>query len=225
MRKVLGLYQTSVGKKVVMAVSGILLYGFVVVHMIGNLKVYYGREKYNAYAEFLRSIGYPALGHEQALWIFRIVLIAAVGVHLLAATQLTLRSWAARPAGYRRRDDLSFSYASRTMRWGGVIVALFVIYHLLHLTFGTVHPHFEPGDVYANVVSGFRVWPVAVAYILCMIPLGWHMYHGLWSLTQTLAIENPVVKRWRRPVAAVIAVVTIAGNISIPLAVLTGIVH
>jgi succinate dehydrogenase / fumarate reductase cytochrome b subunit len=225
LRRVFKLYRSTVGKKIVMAVTGFVLYGFVFVHMIGNLKIYQGPHKFNAYAEFLREVGSPALGHEQALWIFRVVLLVAVGLHIWSATALTLTSWQARGTAYKKKESLVFSYASRTMRWGGVIVAAFVIYHLLHLTVGSVHPEFEHGSAYDNVVLGFQVWPIAVLYMLCMLPLGLHMYHGLWSMTQTLGIENSWVKKWRRPVAAVIALLVVLGNLSIPLLVLTGIVR
>jgi succinate dehydrogenase / fumarate reductase cytochrome b subunit len=222
---VFSLYESTVGKKVTMAATGILLVGFVVVHMLGNLKIYQGPEKFDAYAEFLRELGHPVLGHGQLLWILRLGLLAAVGVHLLAATQLTLLGWRARTTRYARNESLCFSYASRTMRWGGVIVAGFVVYHLLHLTVGSVHPEFEHGSVYHNVVSGFRVWPVSVAYVLCMFPIGLHLYHGLWSLTQTLGIEHPGVRQWRRPLAAAVAIAVALGNISIPVCVLAGLVR
>jgi len=224
MRNAVGLYRTSIGKKILMAGTGILLFLFVLVHMIGNLKIYQGPEKFNAYAEFLREAGYPALGHGQLLWIFRIVLLAAVGVHFVSALQLWLQSRRARPVGYRQFEDQSFSYASRTMRWGGVIIGAFVVYHLLHLTTGTVHPEFEPGSVYRNVVSGFSAWPVSLAYVLAMLPLGLHIYHGLWSGTQTLAVQNPRILLFRRAVAATVAGLIVVGNISIPLSILAGLV-
>ncbi len=223
MRRALGLYGSTVGKKIVMALSGIVLYGFVVVHMIGNLKLYQGAEKFDAYAHFLRTVGSPALGEGQALWIFRIVLLAALGVHIAAATQLTFLSWSARGTGYKVKKDLSFDYASRTMRWGGVVLLAFVVYHLLHLTLGTAHPDFRD-SAFHNVVSGFRQWPVSIAYVVAMIPLALHLYHGLWSATQTLAVTNPRVEPWRRPVSAGVALVVAAGNVSFPLAVLAGIV-
>jgi succinate dehydrogenase / fumarate reductase cytochrome b subunit len=223
MRSVIGLYSNSVGKKILMAVTGIVLFGFVFVHMIGNLKIFQGPEKYDAYAHFLRTVGAPALGEGQALWIFRIVLLAAVGVHILAAAELTLRSWRARGTPYKVKKDLSFDYASRTMRWGGVILAAFVLYHLMHLTLGTAHHDFSD-SVYRNVVSGFQRWPVSLAYIVAMVPLALHVYHGLWSATQTLALDNPRLEPWRRPVAAGVALVLAAGNISMPVAVMAGIV-
>jgi succinate dehydrogenase / fumarate reductase cytochrome b subunit len=225
MRRALHLYQSSVGKKILMASTGIVLVLFVLVHMIGNLKIYQGAAKYDAYAEFLREVGYPALGHGQMLWIARIVLLLCVGIHIYAAAELYFRSKKARRIGYKKFDDLSFSYASRTMRWGGVVVLAFVVYHLLHLTLGTVHPDFVAGSAYRNVVTGFKVWPVSVAYILAMIPLGLHIYHGLWSTTQTLAIQGAQVQTWRRPFAALVASVIVIGNVSIPLAVLGGLVR
>ena len=225
MRKVASLYDSSVGKKLAMALTGVVLFGFVVAHMIGNLKVFQGAEKFDAYARFLRDVGSPALGHGQLLWIVRLGLLAAVLVHIVAATQLTIRSTRARRTGYKHNKDLSFSYASRTMRWGGVIVLAFVVYHLMHLTWGNAHPQFSHESVYANVVSGFRVWWVALAYALAQLPLGLHIYHGLWSATQTLAVRNPTVHRWRRLAAGGIAGAIVVGNISIPLAVLAGVVR
>jgi succinate dehydrogenase cytochrome b subunit len=220
-----GLTRSTIGRKIAMAASGVLLYGFVVVHMIGNLKVYAGPEMYNHYAKFLREIGSGAFGEGGVLWISRVVLLLAVGIHIVTATQLYAISRAARGSRYAKTQDLSFSYASRTMRWGGVIIAGFVVYHILHLTTGTAHPDFVPGDVYHNFVAGFSVWWVSAIYIATMIPLGFHMYHGLWSMTQTLGCENAHVLRWRRPVAAVLAGVVVAGNISFPLAVMAGLVR
>ena len=222
MRRALTLYQTSVGKKVAMAASGLVLFGFVLAHMVGNLKIYQGAEKYDAYADFLRAAGSPLFGHNQLLWIARVVLLACVGIHIAAATELWARARRARGGRYEKFEDLSFSYASRTMRWGGVIVLAFIVYHLLHLTVGSVHPDFVAGSVYANVVSGFRRWPVSLAYVVAMIPLGLHIYHGLWSGTQTLALRNSRVLRWRRGFAATVAALIVLGNVSIPVAVLAG---
>jgi len=218
----LALYRSTVGKKVLMASTGVVLFLFVLVHMIGNLKIYQGQKKYDAYAEFLREVGHPVLGHGEMLWIARIVLLLCLGVHVVAMLQLYLRSRAARDVGYTKFDDLSFSYASRTMRWGGLAVLAFVVYHLLDLTLGTVHPGFQSGSPYANVVSGFRLWPVSAVYVLAMIPLGLHIYHGLWSTTQTLGAEGRRTRMWRRPVAALLASVIVVGNVSIPVAVLLG---
>jgi len=225
MRRVTSLYQTSIGKKISMACTGLVLFGFAFVHMIGNMKIYFGPEKFDSYAKFLREFGYPVLGHEQFLWIARIFLLGCVLLHILAATQLTLMSWSARPTKNKRKNDISFTYASRTMRYGGVIVALFVIYHIMHLTVGSAHPDFVVHAAYHNVVTGFQVWWVSLGYMVAMVFLGLHLYHGLWSMTQTFGFENPKILKCRRPVAAALAVIVALGNISIPLAVLAGIVR
>jgi len=225
MRRVMNLYQSSVGKKIVMAVTGALLFLFVLAHMLGNLKIYMGEKAFDAYAEFLREVGHPVFPHGALLWIFRLVLLAAAILHLVSATQLYLMSKRARRLGYKLQEDLSFSYASRTMRWGGVILFAFVVYHVMHLTLGSVHPDFHDGKAFENVVLGFRVWPVSAAYILCMLPLGLHIYHGLWSATQTLALQHHTIKKWRRPFAAGVAGLIVAANISIPVSVLTGLVR
>jgi succinate dehydrogenase / fumarate reductase cytochrome b subunit len=225
MRRVTSLYSSSIGKKVSMALTGLVLFGFVFVHMIGNLKLYQGAEKFDSYAKFLREFGYPALGHGQFLWIARIVLLGCVALHALAAWQVTRVSRTARSVDNRKEHDLSFSYASRFMRWGGVILAAFVVYHILHLTVGVAHQDFSHESAYRNVVSAFRIWPVSLAYLVAMVPLGMHIYHGLWSSTQTLALTNPKIVKWRRPVAAVAATVVTLGNISSPLAVLAGLVR
>jgi malate dehydrogenase len=146
-------------------------------------------------------------------------------IHIGAAVSLVRQSQAARGRGYRQYDGgLVFSYASRTMVWGGIIILAFVIYHLLHLTFGTVHPDFVPHNAYHNFIIGFQMWPVSLFYILAMIPLGLHMYHGLWSALQTLGANNPRYNGWRRPLAMAIAIIVVIGNISFPVAVLTGII-
>ncbi len=214
--------RTTVGKKLVMALSGLALFGFVVAHMAGNLKIFLGPDKFNDYAHFLREVGSHAFGESGLLWIARVGLLAALGAHVVSAVQVAAQSGRARPVAYKRGNDLSFSYASRTMRWGGVILLAFVIYHLLHLTFGKVHPDFDVASAYANVVSGFQVWWVVGFYILAMVSLGLHLYHGLWSATQTLALRWPVVTRFRRPVALAIAIGITFGYLSVPLAVLAG---
>ena len=158
------------------------------------------------------------------LWLVRIVLLAAVLLHVVAAVQLTVQSRKARRSGYRKFDSLAFSYASRTMVWGGVIILAFVVYHLMHFTFGNAHPDFIPGDAFHNLVVGFRIWPVSVAYIVAMIPLGLHLYHGLWSAFQTVGANNPRYNRVRRPLALGTAAVIVLANISFPIAVLAGVV-
>jgi succinate dehydrogenase / fumarate reductase cytochrome b subunit len=225
MQQALKLSDTTVGKKILMAVTGVVYVGFVIAHMVGNLKVYQGAEHFNQYAEGLRTVGAPFFGHGQLLWIARIILIISIFIHITMAAQLTLRSRAARKVGYTRYDSLVFSYASRTMLWGGIVILLFIIYHLLHFTFGTVHPNFIPGDAYHNFVTGFQQWPVSIVYIAAMIPLGLHLYHGVWSAFQTLGANNPRYNRYRRPLAAAIALVVVLANISFPLAVLAGVLR
>jgi len=209
---------STIGRKAVMAVTGLLLFGFVLVHLVGNLTLYIGPEAINAYGAFLRT-----LLHGSALWIARAVLLTAVVLHIWSATSLTLDSWAARPKGYKRWTAKDSTYASRTMRWGGVILLAFIVFHLLHFTLGTVHPDFRPGDVYHNVVAGFRVWQVSVFYIVAMVLLALHLDHGAWSMCQTLGLtSHPRYKRWARGAALLFAVVVGVGNCSFPIAVLAG---
>ena len=223
----LSFYRSDVGKKAVMAVTGIMLFGFVLGHMAGNMKLYLGAENLNHYAEWLREIGQPLLPHGGLLWIARVVLVVAVGLHIQSAVLLTMKSRRARPQDYKNRNTVQATYASRTVRWGGVIIALFVVYHLAHFTFGPAWAHhdFIPGDVYHNVVAGFSVWWVSAFYIVANLALGLHLYHGLWSMFQSLGwytAANP--HDWRRRFAQVFAIVIVAGNISFPLAVLSGLV-
>jgi len=210
---------STIGRKVVMAVSGIVLVGFVFVHMLGNLLLYAGPDAINAYGRELRE-----LLHGAGLWVARAVLLAAVVAHIWAAWSLTLENRAARPVAYRQWKAKDSTYASRTMRWSGVIVLAFIVYHLLHFTFGTVHPDFIEGDVYHNLVAGFRVWPASLFYIVAMVLLGFHLHHGVWSMLQTLGLSHPGYRARARAFAAAFAVVLVLGNISFPLAVLFGIV-
>lgn len=224
MRRVYSLYSTSVGKKFTMAVSGAIFVLFVIVHMFGNLKVYLGPEAFNHYAEGLRSFGEPFLGHEWFLWAFRAGLIGFLLIHTIAAWQTSRQSWAARGEKYRKKENLVFNYASRTMRWGGVVLLLFVLYHLLHLTTGTLHPDFVQGDAYHNFVTGFRSLPVVAVYSAGMIALGLHLYHGTWSAFHTLGFDGPRVRKWREPFALGVALIVVLPNLSFPVAVLTGVI-
>jgi succinate dehydrogenase / fumarate reductase cytochrome b subunit len=225
---VLTIWSTSVGKKAVMAVTGIILVGFVIGHMLGNLKIFQGEAKFNAYALWLREMGSPLFGHEQALWLVRLILLGATVLHIVAAVQLTQQSYSARPVGYGRRDAIVSTYASRTMRWGGAILLLFVVYHLLHFTFGVVG--YAPGDfrplsAYRNVVTGFQVWYVSAFYIIAMVALGLHMYHGVWSMFQTLGMNSLRTDSFYRVLAVIASLAVALGNISVPLAVLAGVVR
>lgn len=212
------------GKKVLMAVTGVMLFGFVLGHMLGNLKLYQGQEKLNKYAEWLREIGDPALPYGSVLWIARIVLLVAVAIHIDAAVKLTLRNRRARPTSYSARNYAAADYAARTMRYSGVIIVAFIVYHILHLTFGVTHPEFDGHNVYGNVVAGFQIWWVAAAYMVANLLLGLHLYHGLWSMFQTLGLNSPQGDSLRRAFAVGFAALVTLGNLSFPIAVLTGIV-
>lgn len=218
-------FRSAIGKKVVMALSGIILFGFVFAHLLGNLKLYLGSESMNHYGEWLREIGSPALPPSGLLWILRIGLLVATILHIGSAWSLTMMNRRARPIAYSHREFVQASYASRTMRWGGVIVLLFVIYHLMHLTWGNSGLPFEHGKPYENVVRGFSVWWVSAFYILAQIALGLHLYHGLWSMFQSMGWNHPKFNRWRRYFATAFAWLITAGNISFPLAVLLGVVR
>ena len=221
---ILELYRSAMAKKAIMAVTGIILFGFVLGHMVGNLKLFLGPEKINTYAAGLREIGVPILGHGDLLWLVRGSLLVAVALHMLAAWQLTVINHKARPIAYTRQKPQAASYASRTMRFGGVIILLFVVYHLLHLTVGSVHVDFRHGDVYHNLIVAFQNPLVAGFYILAVTTLGFHLHHGLWSLFQSLGWSGSRLDVFRRRFAAVFAVVVTAGFISVPVAILTGVI-
>jgi succinate dehydrogenase / fumarate reductase cytochrome b subunit len=220
----MSLWRSTIGKKYVMAISGLIWFGYLILHLWGNLKIYAGAQLLNEYAGFLRTVGEPFFGNSQLLWLVRIVLIPAFVLHVWAAVQLTTRDRASRPRGYSMRKNLESTLASRTMLWGGLFVLLFVIYHLLDFTYGTVNPSYEDGNIYHNIVASFRVWPVAVFYILAMLAVGLHLFHGVWSLFQTLGWNAARSNRLIRNFATFCAVVLTVGNISIPVAVLTGVV-
>ena len=220
-------YRSALGKKAVMAVTGVLLFGWIFAHMVGNLKLFLGAEHLNEYAHWLRTMGAPVAPNSAILWIVRAVMLVVIWLHIQAATQLTLMNWAARPTDYRERGYEAATYAARTMRWGGVIILLFVIYHLLHLTFGVhVAPgQFIEGDVYHNVVAGFQVWWVAAIYIIANLALGLHLFHGLHAMFESLGLNNPRFNAWRRYFATAFALIITAGNVSMPVAVLAGLIH
>lgn len=210
-------WQTTVGKKAVMAVTGVVLFGYVVGHLLGNLQIYEGPEKLNHYAATLKSM--PLL-----LWGVRTLLLVSVVLHIWSSFQLWLLQREARPVGYVKKVNLNSTYASRVMYWSGPIVLAFLIFHLLHFTFGTVHPGgpFDEHNVYQNVVTGFQVWPVSLFYIIAMVMLCYHLYHGLWSMFQSLGFSHPVYTPWLQLFAKVFAILIAVGNISIPVAVLAG---
>lgn len=214
-----GFWASTVGKKIVMAVTGVILFGFVIAHLAGNLQIFEGPAKINAYGAFLHNIG-------ELLWPARIILLICVTLHIVATVQLALRKKAARPVGYSRKQAIASSYASRTMYWSGPIVLAFIIFHLLHLTAGYIHPGaaYLEGDVYHNVVSGFQVWWVSLSYIVAVSLLGLHLRHGLWSMFQTVGIHQPLYTAVFKKAAFVIALLIVLGYISIPISVLLGLV-
>jgi succinate dehydrogenase / fumarate reductase, cytochrome b subunit len=226
----LDLYSTAVGKKYVMAITGIIGIGFIISHMIGNLKMYLGKEEDGVYAidhygEFLRELLVPLLPHGYALWGLRLVLIGAILLHLHAAYSLTMLNKHARPVKYQSpRDYVAANFASRTMRYTGVIVLLFIVWHLLDLTWGTANPDFVHGEVYNNVDASLSRIPVALLYIVANIALGTHLFHGIWSLFQSMGWSNPRFNKWRRQAALGIATLVVVGNVSFPIAVLAGVV-
>ncbi|MGZ4712853.1 MAG: succinate dehydrogenase cytochrome b subunit [Acidimicrobiia bacterium] len=218
-------WQSAVGKKWVMAVTGIMLLGFVLFHMLGNLKLYLGASHLNEYAEWLRTIGEPFAPRGVFLWILRVGLIAAFFLHIVSAAQLTRMNQRSRPVKYQSpRDYVAADFASRTMRWTGVIVGLFVIFHLMDLTWGTANPDWVRGHVYGNVVHSFQRVPVAIVYMLANLALAIHIYHGAWSMFQSLGINNPKYNGARRKFAIGFAVLIGVANISFPLMVVTGVV-
>jgi succinate dehydrogenase / fumarate reductase cytochrome b subunit len=229
----LDLYSTAVGKKYAMALSGLALLGFVIAHMIGNLKMYLGGEDFNHYAEFLRELLVPLLPRTVALWLLRLGLLGAVFLHIHAAVSLTRLNHSARSVKYQSpRDYEVATFASRTMRWTGFIVFLFVWWHLADLTWGFANNvgvdaadgEFVRGDAYGNVVRSFERVPVSVLYIVANIALGIHLFHGVWSLFQSMGWNNPHFKKWRKNIAIAVATLVVVGNVSFPIAVLAGIV-
>jgi len=218
------LWGSTVGKKAAMAVSGVVMLLYLVFHMLGNLKVFFGPSDINGYAAWLRTIGEPFLSHGWFLWLARVALLAAVLVHGSAAYQLSRRDLAARPQKYAHRRHRT-SYATRTMRWGGVILALFIVWHILDLTTLTVNPRGEEGHPYQNIVASFSTWYGGGIYILAMLALGLHVRHGFWSAAQTLGVNNPRRDRALKVSANVLALVLTAGFLSVPVAVLTGVVR
>ncbi|MEU2183476.1 succinate dehydrogenase cytochrome b subunit [Streptomyces thermolilacinus] len=214
---------STVGKKAVMAVSGLILLGYLVAHVMGNLKVFFGPDEFNAYGHWLRTMGAPVLHHGWALWLVRVVLLAAVVAHGVSAYQLTRLDRKARPVRYvhkRRRA----SYATRTMRWGGVIIALFVVWHLLDLTTLTVNENAQPGHPYENVVATFSTWYGNVIYLVAMLAVGLHIRHGFWSAAQTLGAGSARRDRALKAAANTLALVLTAGFVAVPVAVMTGVV-
>jgi len=226
--RLLALWGSVIGKKVVMALTGAVLILFVIMHMVGNLKIFSGPEEINAYSRFLREVAYPELANGQLLWIVRIVLLICASLHITAAAQLTIMNRQARPVGYEAKKDVETTWGALTMRWGGVLLAIFIVFHLFHFTGGMVG--FQPGQfehlmVYQNVVAGFSNVPIAIFYIIAMFALCLHLDHGIWSMLQTLGFVNTDNTKSLRTVSRFIAFIIFAGFVSVPVSVLAGWVH
>ena len=221
----LTLYRSTIGKKVIMAVTGLMLVGFVIVHMAGNLQMFVGPAKMNGYAAFLKSTG-------ELLWVARLGLLAATILHVTMAWQLTQIKNRARPIGYTLRTPQVSTLASRTMRWGGVLLLVFIVFHILHFTTGTffpaasrpdaLYPAYSETNVYGNVISAFRNPLVAAFYVVAMLFLMLHLFHGAWSSVRTLGLTKPSRHPLHRRISTVIALVVWFGFTAIPVAVLLG---
>jgi len=212
------LFDATIVKKAVMAVTGVILFVFVVGHLLGNLQVFLGAERINAYAAFLRS-------NLELLWGVRIVLLVSVIAHIVVTVQLASLKSRARPVGYAKKKNGHSTIASRTMYYSGPMIAAFVIYHLLHMTAGVVHPDFQEGEVFANLVYGFQQIPVSIAYIVAIAFLCLHLNHGIYSTFQTLGAAHPKYMPRIKRAAAVISILLFLGYISIPISVMAGIIH
>ncbi|MGC4064674.1 MAG: succinate dehydrogenase cytochrome b subunit [Polyangiaceae bacterium] len=221
MQKALTLFDTTIGKKAVMAVTGLILFGFLIGHMLGNLHIYLGPEALNGYAEKLQSMG-------PLLWAVRAVLGLSLVLHVWMVVDLYAKSLAARPVAYRVTQSIATNYAAKTMWLSGIVILLFVLYHLAHFTFPGIamgqYEHDTHGQVYLNVVNGFSVPWVTALYVVAQLVLWAHLYHGAWSLLQTLGLNHPRYNERSRTVAKLVAAVIVVGNISIPVAVLAGVV-
>jgi succinate dehydrogenase / fumarate reductase cytochrome b subunit len=208
-------YRSTLGRKVVMAVTGVVLVGFLVFHVSGNLLMFSGSKAMNAYAAFLK-------GSAAVLWTVRVVLLVALVLHVHAAWSLTMQNRAARPAGYARLERQSATFSALSLRVGGLILFAFIVFHILHFTTGTLHPLFDVHDAYGNVVIGFAVPAVVVLYLVAMVALALHLHHGVWSFFQTMGWNHPHLNPLRRRVATLLSILVPAGFSAIVLAVAFG---
>ena len=225
--RLLAFYRSTIGKKIIMGVTGLIGIGFVILHMAGNLQVFAGQQKINDYGAMLHG---PL---NELLWVLRVVLIVAVILHVLMAYQLTRLSQAARPIGYQKKEPQVATLASRTMKWGGVLLLVFIVFHILHFTTETIDPGGWRGmsdvhgnrDVYGNMVASFRIWWVSLFYIVAMIALGLHLYHGAWSSVRTLGHAKASPHPLHRRIALVVAIIVWLGFTLVPLGVVVGVIR
>jgi succinate dehydrogenase / fumarate reductase, cytochrome b subunit len=223
----LSFYRSTIGKKIIMAVTGLIGVGFVILHMAGNLQVFIGQTKINSYGALLHG---PLA---ELTWLLRIVLIVAVVLHVTMAVQLTRISAAARPIAYQHREPQASTLASRTMKWGGVLLLVFIVVHILHFTTETIDPGGWRGmtdsqghrDVYGNIIASFHIWWVAAFYIVSMMALGLHLFHGAWSSVRTLGYARPTANPLHRRIALLVAVAVWLGFTLVPVGVIAGIVR
>lgn len=228
MNRISTLYSSSIGKKSIAAVTGLILFGFLIGHVAGNLKVFTGSTAegvphIDEYGQFLRELGEPLLPFMAGLWIARAVLIVSLVLHVIVVSQLALQSSAARPTKYVRSQKVASSTPARWMMYTGLLVLVFIVFHILHFTTGTIRlGEFEHGTIYNNLRHSFTIWPVAIGYSVVMIVLGMHLYHGVWSLFQTLGLDNPDRNKALRTFALVMTLVITIGFIVVPLSFVTG---
>lgn len=220
-------YTSSIIKKVIMALTGLIWIGFVFFHMYGNLKVFYGAEYFAEYAEGLRSLGAPVFGHLHLLTVLRIVVVVAVILHVWAAISLTRQAQKARSTKYQMKRTVEANYASITMRWGGAVIALFILFHLADLTWGVeaLSPDFDRHTPYLNVISSFQSPIVVIAYLIALVALGFHLYHGIWSLMQTLGFLNRKYDKLVRVCGLLLALLITVGFAVVPLSVMFGVLQ
>lgn len=220
--RALTFYGSTIGKKMVMAITGLIGFGFLLGHMTGHLLAFKGADAYNAYAHFLKNSG-------ALLWGTRLVLLAAIALHVHCVFALWARNSEARPKEYYRRENLATNYAALTMRYGGLVLLLFIVYHLAHFTWGvtsvTGGVPFDVDDPYDNLVYAFQVPAISGFYIVAMAALGMHLYHGIWSLTQTLGADHPKYNKLRQQASVVGTLLVVLGFVIVPISVLTGVLQ
>lgn len=218
--------RTTIGQKVLMAVTGLIWIGFLVLHMYGNTKAFAGEQTFNDYAHHLRTFGEPVLGYLQFLMAFRVLTVVSLLAHMYLAYALTRRAWAGRGSPYAMKKRVQADFASSTMRWGGIALLLFIIFHLMQFTWGVraVLPGFNRENAYANMVAGFQFLPTVLFYLVALTALGLHLYHGVWSVFQTLGLNNANTTKALHMTAIAVAVIVAGGFASVPLAVTFGLI-
>lgn len=228
MNRISSLYSTTIGKKFIAAITGLILFGFLIGHVTGNLKAFTGTTAegvphIDEYAHFLRIMGEPLVPAMVLLWTARVVLLVSLILHVVVVAQLAFRNMEARPVGYVRSKKSAASLAALWMMFSGSLIFAFIIFHILHFTTGTINiGGFEHGAVYENLANSFKYWPVAIGYVVVMVVLCFHLYHGIWSLFQTLGFDNPDRNRFLRLFAVIAAVLITVGFSSVPLAFMSG---